>query len=78
MMCCSNADQACPTVLGADARFSLHYEDPKSADGTPREAQAYDERCAQIATEMLYLMSRVSERLAASDTQARSTDALEP
>ncbi|MFP4506744.1 MAG: hypothetical protein ACLFOZ_18655, partial [Cyclobacteriaceae bacterium] len=30
--------------------------DPKEADGTPEEAQRYDERCRQLATEMCYLM----------------------
>ena len=63
MMCCSEADQHCPNVLGADGRFPLHYEDPKSADGTPQEAARYDERSFQIATEMFFAMSLVAERL---------------
>jgi len=47
-------------VLGAALRASIHYVDPKAADGTPRETEVYDERCFQIATEMLYLFSRVN------------------
>ena len=59
IMTCSEADEACPVVQGAALRIPLRYEDPKSSDGTPEEAAAYDERCLQIATEMLYLFSRV-------------------
>jgi arsenate reductase len=59
VMVCTDADEACPFVPGAADRFAIPYEDPKIADGTPREADAYDERCRQIAREMLYLFSRV-------------------
>ena len=60
IMTCSDADAACPVVLGAAERFAVRYEDPKAFDDTPREAAAYDERCLQIAAEMLYLFSRVT------------------
>ncbi|MBC8067685.1 MAG: hypothetical protein IAG13_05070 [Deltaproteobacteria bacterium] len=60
VMTCSEADQNCPLVPGAALRVSLSYEDPKVADGTPEEAARYDERSRQIATEMLYLFSRVA------------------
>lgn len=60
IMTCSEADEACPVVLGAALRLPLRYDDPKVADGTSEEAAAYDERCLQIATEMLYLFSRVA------------------
>jgi len=59
IMTCSEADEACPVVLGAALRAPIRYEDPKVADGTSNETAAYDERCLQIATEMLYLFSRV-------------------
>ena len=61
VMVCSDADAACPFVPGADLRVSLPYEDPKVADDTDGEAAKYDERAGQIATEMLYLFSRVTE-----------------
>lgn len=61
VMTCSEADQGCPFVPGAALRVSLPYEDPKVADDTPQEAERYDERSRQIATEMLYLFSRVAE-----------------
>jgi len=60
IMTCSDADEACPVVAGAAIRAPIRYEDPKVADGTSRETAAYDERCLQIATEMLYLFSRVA------------------
>lgn len=59
IMTCSEADDECPIVRGAEKRIPLHYEDPKAFDGTPLEAVKYDERCRQIATEMFYVMSGV-------------------
>jgi arsenate reductase len=53
IMTCSDADENCPVVFGADARFPIRYEDPKVFDGTPEEEKMYAERCRQIATEML-------------------------
>jgi len=60
VMTCSQADEACPAVRGAAARVAIPYEDPKKADGSPQEASTYDERCAQIAREMLYVVSLLS------------------
>lgn len=55
VMTCSQADEACPVVFGAAARFSIAYEDPKLTDGTAAEAARYAERCRQIAREMLFV-----------------------
>jgi arsenate reductase len=60
VMTCSHADQNCPVAIGCDLRLAIRYEDPKVSDDTPQEAATYDERCAQIAREMLYAMSQVS------------------
>lgn len=60
VMTCADADRACPIVPGAALRVPLRYEDPKAFDGTPREAEGYDDSCAQIAREMLYLFGRAS------------------
>lgn len=60
MMCCSDVDEKCPAVTGADVRIPLHYDDPKSADDTPLEEQRYDERCWQIACDMFRMMSLVA------------------
>jgi arsenate reductase len=59
VMNCSSADEACPFIPGADLRVPIRFVDPKESDGTEREAATYDERCKQIATEMLYMMSQV-------------------
>jgi arsenate reductase (thioredoxin) len=59
VMTCSQADEACPLVMGCDLRMPIRYEDPKVADDTEFESQRYDERSSQICTEMLYLMSLV-------------------
>ncbi|MFQ3577129.1 MAG: protein-tyrosine-phosphatase [Cytophagales bacterium] len=61
IMVCSQADEACPIVPGADVRFSIPFEDPKVADNTPLEKSKYDERCLQIATEMFYIVSKAKE-----------------
>lgn len=59
VLTCSQADKACPVVEGAALRVAVPFEDPKVADSTPAEAATYDERCAQIAREMLYVYSQV-------------------
>lgn len=59
VMTCSEADENCPFIPGASARVAIPYTDPKEADGTPEEASVYDERCRQIATEMLYMLLQV-------------------
>lgn len=60
LMVCTQADQGCPLVIGAEARFSLPYDDPKDFDGTAQEATKYAERCRQIASEMFFIMNLVS------------------
>lgn len=59
IMTCSDADENCPFVPGAEFRKPITYRDPKESDGTEYEASIYDERCKQIASEMFYLMSLV-------------------
>ncbi|MGE0757413.1 MAG: protein-tyrosine-phosphatase [Pirellulaceae bacterium] len=59
VMTCTDADANCPVVPGAAERLALPFEDPKAFDGTPEEAQRYDERCAQIARELLFVFANV-------------------
>ena len=54
IMTCSDADENCPFISGAEWRLSLTYEDPKEADGTPEETERYDERVRQIGREIFY------------------------
>lgn len=62
MMCCDNADQNCPVIPGAIQRVKLSYVDPKISDDRPDEAEVYDERCLQIATEMFEMMKLVAQK----------------
>ena len=62
IMTCSSADASCPTVKGCELRLSLPYEDPKIADDTPKEVNAYDDKCKEIAREMVFVMSRAVKR----------------
>lgn len=62
IMVCTEADEGCPFVPGTDFRIALPFQDPKAFDGTPQEAAKYDERCEQIGTEMLYVLSKVLKK----------------
>ncbi|MCP9234848.1 protein-tyrosine-phosphatase [Lewinella sp. JB7] len=54
IMTCSHADENCPFIPGAQLRLPLTYDDPKEADGTPQEADRYDERVRQIGRELFF------------------------
>ena len=60
IMTCSDADENCPFVPGAEFRKPITYRDPKESDGTDHEPETYDERCRQIASEMFYMMNQVN------------------
>lgn len=62
IMTCSDADENCPFVPGAQFRIPVTYRDPKESDGTPEEADIYDQRCKQIAGEMFYLVNSSLEK----------------
>ncbi|MDF0716120.1 protein-tyrosine-phosphatase [Muricauda sp. 334s03] len=59
IMTCSQADEGCPFVPGAEKRIPITYDDPKAFDNTPQQAEKYSERSKQIATEMLYVFSLI-------------------
>jgi arsenate reductase (thioredoxin) len=63
VMVCSEADESCPVISGADNRISLPYDDPRYFDGTPSVDVKYDETCRLIAREMFYIMSEVKKQL---------------
>ncbi|MDJ0837814.1 MAG: protein-tyrosine-phosphatase [Acidobacteriota bacterium] len=62
VMTCSDADKACPAVLGASARIAVPYEDPKVVDNTSGETAKYDERTRQIGREMFFAFSLVKKK----------------
>ena len=61
IMTCSNADEGCPMVFGAEARFSIKYDDPKAFDDTEVMNEKYAERSLQIASEMQYVFSEIKQ-----------------
>lgn len=63
IMVCSDADKSCPLVEGADARFSLPYDDPRYYDNSPSQELKYDETVREIAREMFYLVDQVKNKM---------------
>ncbi|PIQ48493.1 MAG: protein-tyrosine-phosphatase [Cytophagales bacterium CG12_big_fil_rev_8_21_14_0_65_40_12] len=61
IMTCSHADENCPFIPGAEIRIPLRYDDPKAFDGTDLMEAKYLERSKEIATEMLYVFSRIKK-----------------
>jgi arsenate reductase len=59
IMTCSHADENCPLVIGAAARISLPYDDPKDFDGTDQESEKYHERVLEIGCEIAFAFSLV-------------------
>ncbi|MFO0495374.1 MAG: protein-tyrosine-phosphatase [Flavobacteriia bacterium] len=59
IMTCSEAEQNCPFVPGAELRVSTTYEDPKEFDGSAEQDEKYIERSLQIARENLYIFSKI-------------------
>lgn len=62
IMTCNNADEGCPLVLGAEARFPIKYDDPKAFDGTELMNEKYAERSLQIASEFFYVFSQLKKK----------------
>lgn len=61
IMTCSQADGGCPFISGAEKRIPITYDDPKAFDNTPEQADKYNERSLQIATEMFYVFSKIKK-----------------
>lgn len=57
IMVCADADEHCPIVPGAEFRVAIPYIDPRLSDHSDWEDETYDERNAQIAREMLFVMA---------------------
>lgn len=60
IMTCSQADDGCPFVAGAEKRIPITFEDPKIFDDSPQQAEKYQERSLQIATELFYVFSQIN------------------
>ncbi len=59
IMTCSHADENCPFIPGAEIRIPIRYNDPKHFDDSPLEAAMYDCRSFEIASEMMYIFSKI-------------------
>lgn len=59
LMTCSQADEGCPFISGAERRFPLTYNDPKKYDNTPRAKEEYNQTSVLIATELYYIFSKI-------------------
>jgi arsenate reductase len=61
ILTCSSADKGCPFIAGAEKRIPVTFEDPKAFDNSPQQAEKYEERSIQIATEMFYVFSQIKQ-----------------
>jgi len=59
IMTCSQADEGCPFIAGAEKRLPIRYDDPKAFDGTEFMDAKYTERSLEIASEMHYVFSQI-------------------
>jgi len=59
ILTCSDADQRCPIIKGADIRIPMTFEDPKGYDNTNKQNEKYLERGLDIATELKYVFSKI-------------------
>lgn len=57
---CTHADDNCPFIPAAECRILVRYDDPKAFDDTTLEAEKYDERSMQIASEMFYVFRNLA------------------
>lgn len=62
IMTCSQADEGCPFIAGAEKRFPIRYDDPKLYDNTDLQSEKYSERSMEIATEMKYVFSQLKNQ----------------
>lgn len=61
VLTCSQADNGCPFIIGAEQRIPITYEDPKAFDATNNPEQGYLKRSFQIAVEMFYILSQIKK-----------------
>ncbi len=60
---CNSADQNCPFIPDAIARFHLPYTDPKISDNTDLTEEIYLKTSKQIAGELYFIFKEVKEQL---------------
>lgn len=60
VMTCAHADENCPFIPASECRIPVRYDDPKAFDDSTLEAEKYDERSIQIASEMFYVFRNLA------------------
>lgn len=58
IMTCDHANENCPYIAGAEKRIALSYVDPKWADSSSEESEAYELCSRLIATEMKFVFTQ--------------------
>lgn len=61
VLTCSQADNGCPYIAGAEKRIPITFEDPKISDNTPQQKEIYSAISLQIASEMFYVFSQIKK-----------------
>lgn len=61
VMTCSQADENCPFVSGAEKRIAVTFEDPKESDGKDNQQEVYTTRSLEIAREIFYVFSQIKK-----------------
>lgn len=59
IMTCSDADNNCPIIYGANKKISFTFDDPKLYDNTNKETKMYKKCSTDIARELLYIFSNI-------------------
>jgi arsenate reductase len=60
---CNNADENCPFIPTATHRFHLPFVDPKFSDETEAAHKTYEKISQQIAGELFFMFTKVSDLL---------------
>jgi arsenate reductase len=63
MMTCSDADENCPFLPGTLLRIPFRFTDPKHADDTDHEAEAYDACSEKIKSDLKEIFQLVKKQL---------------
>lgn len=61
VMTCSQADNGCPFISGAEKRIAVTYNDPKEFDNSTLQQEKYLERSLQIASELYFVFSQIKK-----------------
>lgn len=63
VMVCTDAEENCPFIPGADLRVALPYTDPKWADNTRAVEDSYDKTVLQIASELYFALKSIGNHV---------------